>query len=281
MANIIDAIINIVENPRHELKKYSTSHNRVNSVGEALEEYIKDAFAGTINENNENKRNEVRSKIFSYLGNQNNPPDCILRNGDAIEIKKIESDTSNLALNSSYPKNKLFADSPMINNACRTSEKWTVKDMIYTVGVVKNDTLSSLAFVYGSEYCADNIVYERVINTIREGVDNIDSLEFADTRELGRVNRVDPLGISYLRIRGMWGIKNPFEAFNYIYERDKNKKFNLMVIISEKKYYSFSNYIDLEKINKNNLNIDISNVKIKDPNNPAKLKKVKLIKFSM
>ncbi|WP_058259502.1 NgoPII family restriction endonuclease [Fenollaria timonensis] len=281
MANIINAIINIVENPKLELRKYSSSHNRVNSVGEALEEYIKDAFAGTINENNENKRNEVRSKIFSYLGNQNNPPDCILRDGDAIEIKKIESDTSNLALNSSYPKNKLFANSPMINNSCRNCEQWNVKDMIYTVGVVKNGTLKALAFVYGSEYCADNVVYERVRNTIKEGIGGIDALEFADTRELGRVNRVDPLGISFLRVRGMWGIKNPFETFDYIYKKDKNKKFNLMAIINEEKYYSFNNYKDLEKIINNNLNADISNVKIKDPNNPAKLKTVKLINFSM
>ena len=39
--NIIDAIINIVKNPILELKEYSISHNRANSMGEALEEYIK------------------------------------------------------------------------------------------------------------------------------------------------------------------------------------------------------------------------------------------------
>ena len=44
--NIIDAIINIVKNPIVELKEYSISHNRANSMGEALEEYVKDIFQG-------------------------------------------------------------------------------------------------------------------------------------------------------------------------------------------------------------------------------------------
>ena len=46
--NIIDAIINIVKNPILELKKYSISHNRANNMGDALEEYIKDIFSGTL-----------------------------------------------------------------------------------------------------------------------------------------------------------------------------------------------------------------------------------------
>lgn len=57
MANIIDAIVHLVTNPKLELKSYSESHNRANSMGEALEEYIKDLFAGTVNEENLNIRN--------------------------------------------------------------------------------------------------------------------------------------------------------------------------------------------------------------------------------
>lgn len=117
MANIIDAIVHLVTNPKLELKSYSESHNRANSMGEALEEYIKDLFAGTVNEENLNIRNQKLSEVFSYLGNQNNPPDSMLRGGDAIEVKKIESNDSSLALNSSYPKAKLFSDSPMIKKS--------------------------------------------------------------------------------------------------------------------------------------------------------------------
>ena len=86
-------------------------------MGEALEEYIKDLFSGTVFEKNENKRMEIISKVFSYLGNTNNPPDSILREGDAIEVKKIENKTSSLALNSSFPKAKLYSNSTMITDA--------------------------------------------------------------------------------------------------------------------------------------------------------------------
>lgn len=168
MSNIINAIIQLVKNPKFELRKYSESHNRANNMGEALEEYIKDIFAGTVNESDENIRNQKLSEVFSYLGNQNNPPDSMLRGGDAIEVKKIESNDSSLALNSSYPKAKLFADSPMIKNACRTCENWTVKDMIYAVGVVDDNNIKSLALVYGDDYCAEKSVYEQIKAVIKK-----------------------------------------------------------------------------------------------------------------
>ncbi len=281
MANIIDAIIQIVTHPKYELREYSDSHNRANNMGEALEEYIKDIFAGTTNETDENIRNLKISEVFSYTGNQNNPPDAMLINGDAIEVKKIETHTSLIALNSSYPKAKLFANSPMISNACRMCENWTVKDMIYAVGVVQKDSVRSLALVYGNDYCADKSVYERISKVIKAGVESISGVEFADTKELGRVNRVDPLGITYLRVRGMWGIVNPFETFKYIYTRDRTKQFNFMALINDEKFYSFDNYIELIRICDKLPNLDIKDVKIKNPNNPAQLRAAKLITFTV
>ncbi len=281
MSNIINAIIQLVENPKFELRKYSESHNRANNMGEALEEYIKDIFAGTVNETDENIRNQKLSEVFSYLGNQNNPPDSMLWGGDAIEVKKIESNDSSLALNSSYPKAKLFADSPMIKKACRTCENWTVKDMIYAVGVVDDNNIKSLALVYGDDYCAEKSVYEQIKSVIKTGVESITGVEFSETKELGRVNRVDPLGITYLRVRGMWGIENPFSVFNYVYKRDYSKKFNFMALINEEKYYSFDNYSDLENLCERVKEFQINDVKIKNPNNPAQLKSAKLITYAV
>lgn len=281
MANIIDAIIQLVSDPKVKLKFYSESHNRANNMGEALEEYVKDLFASTVNEKDENVRNSKLSSVFSYLGNQNNPPDSMLRGGDAIEVKKIESNDSSLALNSSYPKAKLFSDSPMIKQACRTCEEWLVKDMIYAVGIVGDNCLKSLAFVYGDDYCADKDVYEKIRTIIKSGVESIDAVEFTQTAELGRVNRVDPLGITYLRVRGMWGIENPFNVFSYIYKRDYSKAFNFMAVINDDKYYSFDNYSLLENLSENVESLDIKDVKIKNPNNPAQLKNAKLITFTI
>ncbi|EUB14541.1 MULTISPECIES: NgoPII family restriction endonuclease [Fusobacterium] len=279
--NIIDAIINIVKNPILELKEYSISHNRANSMGEALEEYIKDVFSGTLFEKDENKRMEIISEVFSYLGNTNNPPDSILRGGDAIEVKKIENKSSSLALNSSYPKAKLYSNSSMITDACRSCEKWEEKDIIYTIGTCEKNKLTSLIFVYGEDYAAENKIYENVKNKIKLGIETINDLEFSETNEIGRVNRVDPLGITYFRIRGMWGIENPVKVFDYIYKRDDSKQFNFMALINEDKYLSFSNTKELEDLEKENKNLEIKDVRIKNPNNPAQLKKAKLITFKI
>ena len=279
--NIIDAIINIVKNPILELREYSISHNRANSMGEALEEYIKDIFSGTLFENDKNKRMEIISEVFSYLGNTNNPPDSILRGGDAIEVKKIENKSSSLALNSSYPKAKLYSNSSMITDACRNCEEWEEKDIIYAIGTCEKNKLTSLIFVYGEDYAAENKIYENVKNKIKLGIETINGLEFSETNEIGRVNRVDPLGITYFRIRGMWGIENPIKVFDYIYERDNTKQFNFMALINEDKYNSFFNREELENLEKENKYLEIRNVKIKNPNNPAQLRSAKLITFKI
>ena len=279
--NIIDAIINIVKNPILELKGYSISHNRANSMGKALEEYIKDVFSGTLFEKDKNKRMKIISEVFSYLGNTNNPPDSILRGGDAIEVKKIENKSSSLALNSSYPKAKLYSNSSMITDACRNCEKWEEKDIIYTIGTCEKNKLTSLIFVYGEDYAAENKIYENVKNKIKLGIETINGLEFSETNEIGRVNRVAPLGITYFRIRGMWGIENPVKVFDYIYKRDDSKQFNFMTLINEDKYLSFSNTKELEDLEKENKNLEIKDVRIKNPNNPAQLKKAKLITFKI
>ena len=279
--NIIDAIINIVKNPILELKKYSISHNRANSMGEALEEYIKDIFSGTLFEADKNKRMEIISEVFSYLGNTNNPPDSILRGGDAIEVKKIENKSSSLALNSSYPKAKLYSNSSMITDACRNCEEWKEKDIIYAIGTCEKNKLTSLIFVYGEDYAAENKIYENVKNKIKFGIETINGLEFSETNEIGRVNRVDPLGITYFRIRGMWGIENPIKVFDYIYERDNTKQFNFMALINDDKYNSFFNREELENLEKENKYLEIRNVKIKNPNNPAQLRIAKLITFKI
>ncbi len=123
MSNIIKAFINIVNNYQVDITNVTQDNNRANNMGEGLETYIKDVFASTTNGTDDQVKLERLSKIYSYQGNKNNPPDLMLRNSDAIEIKKLESKNSAIALNSSYPKEKLYADSPMITKACKESEK--------------------------------------------------------------------------------------------------------------------------------------------------------------
>ena len=213
MANILDAILNLVENPKPMLQDFYKSSNRANSMGEALEKYIKDIFCNTVN-SDEREAIKKHSEVFSYLGNQNNPPDIMLKGGDAIEIKKIQSPTSALALNSSFPKAKLYSNSPMITVDCRECEKWNEKDLLYVVGHVKSKELKYIWFIYGDIYAAKNSIYKNLKTKISEGITSIPNIEFTETNELGKLNRIDPLGITYLRIRGMWGTENPNKVFN-------------------------------------------------------------------
>lgn len=279
--NILKAIINLVNTSTYELKEFYNAHNRANNMGDALEEYIKDIFSGTYDIKNEQERLEKISETFSYLGNNANPPDSMLRNGDAIEVKKIQNNNSSLALNSSYPKHKLFADSSMISNSCRDAEEWNEKDIIYAVGVVDENTLMNLCFVYGLDYCASEETYTKIKEKIKDGVEAIPGVEFSETKELGRVNKVDPLGITYLRVRGMWGIENPWTVFKYVYEKNLSKKFNFFAIINEEKYADF-NSDDRKEFEDfvNNSELSMKKVKIKNPDNPAILKGAYLITYS-
>jgi len=281
MPNIINAIINLVNNPVYEIRKTYASNNRANSAGDALEEYVKDLFSGTFNIKNKAQRLRKISEVFSYLGNATNPPDALLKNGDAIEVKKIESNNSVLALNSSYPKQKLYSDSTMISNACKIAEKWSEKDMIYIIGVVQKDNLKHLSMVYGLDYCASLETYEGLKTKIKEGIKLIPHIELTETNELAKLNKIDPLEITYLRIRGMWGIENPWEAFNYVYQRDMEKKFNFMCIINEDKWKQFENTGELLELECNNKNLCISDIEVKNPDNPAQLRKAKLITFTI
>lgn len=169
----------------------------------------------------------------------------------------------------------------MITAGCRNAEngEWIEKDLLYIVGSVKNKTLKSMFMVYGMDYAADEETYLRIKRTIKNGVEELPNIQFAETDELGRLNKIDPLGGTSLRIRGMWILQNPWKAFSYITQMDTSKKFEFCAIINEDKYNSYKNKDELEKIKNNSLNI--TDVKIKNPNNPAVLMNAKMIRFSL
>lgn len=280
MGNILSAIQVIVEHSSFEVIEDSQVgvNNRANQMGAALEDYVKNAFANCFGKDR-NTTIQLRSCTFSYLGNSNNPPDAILRGGDAIEIKKIESlGTSQLQLNSSYPKNKLRSDNPKICSKCRDCESWEEKDMLYVVGQVIGQELHNLFFLYGDLYCDSHEVYEGIEDVIKGGLKSLEGVELAETQELGRINKVDHLGISDLRIRGMWLIKTPFQHFEYLTEEIQNYTFKLIALIPADKYYTFDNVIDFEDFCKGN-GVAISDKEIEDPQNPANLIKAKLITY--
>ncbi len=283
MTEILNAIANIIDNPIPDILNHyqKVSNNRINAIGDALEEFIKDAFANTIIETDLAVKVQKYSETFSWLGNQNNPPDLIIKNGDAVEVKKIGSLKSQIALNSSYPKNKLLSNDPMLTNDCSSCEHWIEKDIIYIIGAFQKDKLRLLWMIYGDCYAAKSEYYTRIKNKISTGINEIQGLEFSDTKELGRVNKVDPLGITYLRIRGMWGIDNPLKVYNYLNLNFNNSAtFQLIAIIPENKYLSLSSQSQDLIASLSNCNLNISKDKIKSPNNPAKMIDVRIVNYT-
>ena len=49
MSNLINAVINVINNPILEIKTHYSNKNRANNAGDALEEFIKDLFADSFN----------------------------------------------------------------------------------------------------------------------------------------------------------------------------------------------------------------------------------------
>ena len=261
--NTLKAIVNIIKNNINNLEQYQNLHykNRINNKGEALENLIKNSLCNSYNSNDIEKIN-LQNEYFSYLGNQNNPPDLIIKNGDAFEIKKIESNEGNIQLNSSFPKNKLYRNSKMLTDACKNCEdNWLEKDICYAIGCFNNKS-QSIWFVYGDCYCAKPEVYAKIKNQITKSIEEIE-IALTQTNEIAKVKKVDPLGITDLRVRGMWGIQHPSKVFSYI--TTKNSGSYIKAIMLESKFYSFdkNSRMELEKY------CSIKKVKILDPNNPA------------
>ncbi len=268
-SNPLKLILNLQKVISHNVTNIE-GNNKMNQMGSGLEILIRNLF---IDSNNLDKDKLDYSNTFSYIGNSSNPPDLILKNSDAIEIKKIESIASSLALNSSNPKNKLYSSCELITKYCRECEEWSEKDMLYIIGTVKNKSLQNLWMIYGDCYCADNEIYEKLKYRLQQGIQELPNIEFSKTKELGKIKKIDPLGITDLRIRGMWNIENPVKVFSYLPDADVN------FLVLESKYNSFD--IQDKNLIESNSSITVNNVEIKDPNNPAKLLKAKLIQLCL
>jgi hypothetical protein len=242
----------------------------MNRQGEALEAFVKDAFSGMLSENDDIKRDKRFSEVFSYLGNQNNPPDFMIRGGDAVEVKKVIGASGGLQLNSSYPKAKLLAGSAKISRACRDAEAWVEKDILYVVGQVPDGKLHALWMVYGECYAASADVYEKVQNSITKSVES-SGLQLESTNELAKIKKVDPLGITDLRVRGMWGIDSPWRVFkNYVTENTGNSS-RVIAIMTKSKFDSMPKDSILRVKKMSEQGIKIINTELPNPDNPAKL----------
>ena len=277
MANVLEAICNISELQIHTVDDIKFSRNRATSVGDGLEKFVKDAFSNSFNSDDVTKMANY-AQVFSYQGNSKTLPDFMLRQGAAVEVKKTESRTADLQLNSSHPKRKLNINSTLINAHCRNAEQWEEKDFLYVVGNVLQSKLSTLWIVDGCLYAADEEVYLNIKSELTEKLKELEDVNFSPTNEIGRINSVDPLGITNLRVRGMWILQSPMRVFRYINAFDSNSEFQCISILSTTMYNSIAENSRHRIEGKEDITIE--DVLIYDPNNPSNTIPSKLIKYS-
>jgi len=243
--------------------------NRMNSQGEMLELFIRDLFSGSYSIKSWKEKEENWNNCFSLLGSNSLPPDFITRDGIAVEVKKSQK-VSTIHFNSSYPK-KYYLD----------EEKKINLDTVYIAGTLsKTNDLEMLWFVYGDCFFAHNDIYSSIREKIKEYIGSSeDSDKQKTTKELGRYNKIDPLEITDLRIRGMYQVKHPKKVFDYLLKdiQLENNKVNCFALVLESKWEKFSpkSKSQIEKLT----NLTIKKVSIKDPDNPQKQIPAKFIYF--
>ena len=281
MTDILKAIHNISKLENWNIEEVILSSNRAISMGEGLESFVKNAFADTFKIENQNEKHLLFSEIFSYEGSKRTPPDLMIKNSDAFEIKKTEVLSTEIQLNSSHPKSKLFKTSTLINNHCKNCETWEEKNFHYIIGHIPKgkNVLSSIWFIDGSVYAADEEVYTNIKDSISDVLENSNEFDFSETNEIGRINYVDPLKITNLRIRGMWLLQPPYKVFDYLNLYDNKANFQSIALISKKHYFNYSE--ESRKLIENNPKISIKEVFVKNPNNPIQLIESKLIIFKL
>ncbi|PGK44181.1 restriction endonuclease [Bacillus anthracis] len=267
--NVLNALMNLGTYLKNDIKEIYSGSNRMNSQGAALEFYIKDSYCNSFSVEGIEVKKAIHEQYFSYLGNDSNPPDFVVKNGEGVEVKKLESLTGQLQLNSSYPKNKLRQDDSRISNDCRACDggEWTEKDMIYSIGFIPKSSskIKLLWFIDGETYAADDIVYKELFGRLANFIETEFKGLTSKTNELARFNKIDSRGLTDLRVRSMWLLQNPIKAFSEVVRFDKANDFSIISIIKKDKYDTYINKEEFEQFVRNNPYVEVENVTIAHP----------------
>ena len=87
----------------------------------------------------------------------------------------------------------------------------------------------------------------------------------------------DPFLSKPEHFRGMWGIENPNKIFEYLNAYDSTADFQLMCLMRSEKFASFPP--EDQAMLYQHSDININDVRINNPNNPAILLDAKLISY--
>ena len=285
LPNILTAIKNISNFKTNNMGEYFKEYagSQIKTVRQQMEYYVKDAISGSFNSVKDKKPTDRYNGVFSYLGNKMQPPDMIIQAGDAIVIKTIKTYKGSFTINNSPPKDRLMWNDSWIIKNCRRIDggQWTSKDLFYVIGWIEKRRMKYLNFIQGSCFLPEQKFWNKKIDDLKKNIYNYvesEGLEANRTIALGKVTNIDPLAITNLRIKAVWRIKNPLKIFSDTFSYDKKQEFTLIALMLKNKFDSFPKK-DIDAIVKDK-QIEIEDVKIKNPNNPQKKIDAKLITAS-
>jgi len=237
----------------------------VSRAGEGLELWVKHFLAGTIGFADDSIIQTIWDEKFSFHGGINNPPDVMLRNSIAAEVKKTEGNGGTLQLNSSWPIRTLHHDDLHITKKCRDAEAWTEKPFLLFVGqidpTVKN--ISALWIIDGRCLSDNEEIYLSLLSKARAAMLLLGS---RGTKEIGQFANLDTRMRTVLRVRPMFSLLHPARIFNSIFIHQTTKQFALNVLLPESTYDSFTEE-ERRKLETAGKGAAINRLKIPDPTN--------------
>jgi hypothetical protein len=209
--------------------------------GKPFEIFAKNMFAGSLGALSSHV-DAAWQKTFSWLGSDNAPPDFMIWNGDAVEVK-VHGSTTQIQLNSSPPKRSLKATDTRIE-----------KDFVYFIGKANAEYVEAVWLIDGRCIAAESSVYDVLFDKLKATVKELGG---EPGNEIGRLNKVDPLKATSLRVRGMWLLDHPAKVFKDFFVKPQDQVFVLNALISKTKWDEYPKELinDLEALAVHGLNI--------------------------
>jgi hypothetical protein len=214
----------------------SQPRGTLGAQGKPFEIFAKNMFAGCLGALSSHV-DAAWERTFSWRGSANHPPDFMIRGGDALEVK-IQEGVGQIQLNSSPPKRTLKVTDPRIQDGCRTSEDWSEKDFVYFIGKANKEFVEALWLIDGSCIADKASTYDMIFDNLALKVSDLGG---GSGNEIGRLNKVDSLRATSLRIRAMWLLDHPARVFQSVLLPPEDGAFVLNALISADKWNSYSN----------------------------------------
>lgn len=278
--NIVDAIGTLIN--------LSAPLNQKFAGYDDFADFVKNLFADSFGLSPYEQRDRHR-EIFSFVSNNAEIPDFMLRGGDVVEIKTVRLKSgeydpvkcSPIEFNTVFPRQKLFFDDPLVTDECRRAESWYEKDVVYVVGALKRRQLIHLCMIYGVDYCAGEKYYSGLNYELKKLIAKIRAARFPYTRELARIGTVDPTGATYLKLYGMWHVENPWSFFRYVCRPNPNANFSFMCIINREKFHQLDNGRKLFAWAKDCDGLRLAKIRVKNPDAPDTFRDALLIRYEI